>query len=135
MLESGKSTYWANGVVGSVLGGRPFTPPPVVYLALFLAPLSPGGGVPEVSGGSYARVRVANNRTSWSAPNGGSVVNLVTFNFPDTTADWGVVVSFAIMDSATGGNMLYFAQLSTPRNLLKGSKSRFSPGALVVVES
>ena len=58
-----------------------------MYVALY----TEGGA--EVTGGGYARVEATDTETC----------------FPPATAGWGgVIVAFALMDAATGGNCLYY---------------------------
>jgi hypothetical protein len=48
---------------------------------------------------------------------------------------WGTLVSFAVMDAPTGGNMLYFADFSAPRLIDVNDQARFPAGQLVINEA
>jgi hypothetical protein len=134
-MPSGKGTYWANKALDEALGGVDFTPPPTLYIALYTAAPSAGGGGTEVSGGSYARVAVTNDLTHWPSASGGSKSNALTITFPTATADWGTVVAVAIMDASSGGNELYFGSLTQSKVVSNGDTAQFAASALTVTET
>ena len=83
--------------------------PTTLYLALSKTPISPdGSGITEPSGGAYTRIGIASDSTNWSTPTNGSFKNLVRFDFPTATADWGTITYVALFDAATGGTMRYY---------------------------
>ncbi len=104
-----KSAYLQNAILDHVLGGPDFARPATVYLALFNA------GLVEVTGGSYARVAVANNPTNFPAAASGAKALATDQVFPTSTADWGNVMSMGIYDAASGGNLLYSQDLVSPQ--------------------
>lgn len=104
-----------------------------VYVALFTAAPSDSGGGTEVSGGSYARVAVAPADANWSAPDatGGLTDNVAAITFPAPTANWGQATHFGIFDRATGGNLLIWGALTTPKTINNGDPAPSFPiGAL-----
>ena len=57
--------------------------------------------------------------------------------FPTATADWNGAAIFgyyAIYDAPTGGNLLYWAALTTPRAVTNGVTPSFADGTLTVTE-
>lgn len=125
-----KSTYFDNAMLNAGLRNTPFTSPVSVYIALFtIAPIASGGGT-EVTGGSYAR-----QLATWAAPSLGSVSNVADLVFPVASADWGVVVAFAIFDSLVSGNMLYFNNLGAARTVLANDQVKFPTGQLICTEA
>jgi len=124
-----KTNYLEANILNHVLRATAYSSPSAVYVALFtVAPTESGGGT-EVSGGSYARQTV-----TFSAPAPDSVSNTADVTFPVATAAWGDIVAFAIMDQPSGGNMLYFANLTAPRTIGISDQFRFPAGQLVVTE-
>lgn len=107
------SDYLEEKIAKHVLRGVSYPSPATLYLALFKAPataasLEAGDITSEISGGGYARqVVVFNNPTN---PGGISTNNGVV-TFPTATASWGTVTHFALMDAATGGNVLIYGEL------------------------
>lgn len=134
-MAGSKSDYLENKLLDHALGGGDFTRPATIYVALFTsAPTDAGGGV-EVSGGSYARVAVTNNATNWPAASGGSKSNGTAITFPAATASWGTVVAVGILDAASAGNLLYWADLATSKSYGAGDTARFPVGAIVLTEN
>lgn len=127
-----KSNYLRNLQLNAGLRGSSF---PVIsnhYIALYtVAETSSGGGV-EVSSGGYLRIAA-----NFSAPSGFSCSNSSPINFPTPTAEWGLVVSAAVWDAETSGNMLYFANLSTSLFVAAGASNAvfFPTGYFVISEN
>jgi len=131
---AGKSDYLENKILDFLLGGVSYTPPSTVYVALFTAAPTDAGGGTEVSGGGYARVAVANNTTNFPTASNGTKSNGTTITFPTATADWGTVVAVGIFDAATGGNLLFWANLSTSKTIQNGDTAQFAAGSLTFTE-
>ena len=124
-----KTNYLETALLNHVLRATPYTAPATVYVALYtVAPDDTGGGT-EVSGGSYARQAV-----TFTAPSPDSISNTADVTFPVATADWGTIVAFALMDASTGGNALYYANLTASRTVLTSDQFKFPTGQLVVTE-
>jgi hypothetical protein len=136
-----KSDYAENKVL-DLLGGTTFTAPATVYIALFTTiptdastGTTPSPGV-EVTGGSYARQSVTNNATNWPAASAGSKSNgtAITWGTPPS-ANWGVVVGFAICDAATNGNILWWGAITPNKTVNNGDPApSFGVGALTITE-
>ena len=85
------------------------------YLALFtVAPGERGGGT-EVSGGAYARQKVTFGNAS-----GGSISNSSPIEFPTATGSWGTAVAWGLFDAVSSGNMIWYGNITTPKELLAG---------------
>jgi len=96
-----------------------------IYFALYTVAPSDSSAGTEVTGGSYARVAVARNvTTNFAAPSDVSgsetTSNSNAITFPSPTANWGTVVAMAVMDASTAGNMIGWADLTTPRTINNG---------------
>ena len=137
-----KSDYMELKVL-DLVGGVTFTAPATVHIALYTTAVpsdastgtTPAGGAVEVTGGSYARVAVTNNATNFPAASAGSKANGTVITFPVPTAAWGVVVGFAIVDAATGGNILYKGAISPNKTINNGDPApSFASGALTITE-
>lgn len=120
-----KANYLENKVLDSVLGNQSFPANSTVYVALFTITPSDAGGGTEVTGGSYARVAVANNLTNFPAASGGSKSNGTDVTFVEATANWGTIVAFGIFDAASGGNLLYWGAVSPNKTINTGMQFRF----------
>jgi len=134
-MAGSKSDYLENELLDHVLGNSAYTAPATVYVALYTVAPSDAGGGTEVTGGSYARVAVTNNATNWPAASGGAKSNGTAITFPTATADWGTVVAMAILDAATAGNFLYWADLTASKTVNNGDTASFAVGELDVTEA
>lgn len=124
------SDYLENQLCNAILGGGTWTRPGTVYVALFTSGPDDAGAGTEVTGGSYARVAVANNSTNFPNAAGGAKTNATQIAFPTATADWGTITGMAVFDAATSGNCLLAFPFATPREVLNGDTPKFSPGAI-----
>lgn len=106
-------------------------------------------GLTEVSGGSYARVNLAPTLVNWagtqaaastSASTGttGTTSNNSIILFPAPTAAWAsgsaAVGAFAVYDSLTGGNLLFFAPLTVPKTVNNGDAAPSFPAAALTFQ-
>lgn len=123
--------FLENELLDHVFGNAAYSAPATLYLALSTAdPTDDGSGIAEPSGGSYARLGVANNATNFPAAVGGAKANGVQFDFVTATASWGVISHMAIYDAASGGNMLAHAALATSKTIDSGDTVNFKIGDL-----
>lgn len=137
------SDYLENIIIDHMFRARTFAKPAALYMALFTAAPTDAGGGTEVAGGSYARVNLAPSDTNWTATqggttgnssgNGGQTANAVSIVFPAPTGNWGTISHFGIFDAASGGNLLVWDALTTPRTVNSGDLApAFAIGSLVV---
>lgn len=84
---------------------------PATYLGATTTVSSDSAAGTEVSGGSYARVLVnkaGGSSPAWATVSGGATSLANAVSLPVATAAWGTLVSSAIYDAATSGNMLVY---------------------------
>ena len=127
------TNYTEDEIIKHVFRTGSFTKPTAIYVALFAAAPGEAGGGTEVTGGSYARAQLDPSDTNWAATSAGNgtTSNLVSIPFPAPTADWGSVTHWALMDGPSGGNMLAYAALTTPKTINNGDAApTFGIGAL-----
>lgn len=129
--------YGQTLALNSLASGVPFGIPNL-WLALYTtAPTDVSAGV-EVTGGAYARLQIFFAGASGS-PATTQSTNAVYFpggNPPGTgtaTADWGIVDSFAICDSMTLGNQIWWGNLSTNRTINTGDALNFPIGSIILM--
>ena len=139
------SNYLQNKVVDWLLRGQAFTPPATVYVGLFTTDDNAANtsGV-EVSGGSYARAAVTSSLTNWagtqnagsttaSTGTSGTTSNNGILTFPAPTAAWGSIQGMGIFDAATGGNLLFYAPLTSAKTVNNGDPApTFQAAALAL---
>lgn len=123
--------YLENKLLDHVWGNTAYSAPATLYIALSTTTINDDGtGMTEPSGGAYARVASTNNSTNWPNAVSGAKANGTALTFPTATASWGTVIDFAIMDAATGGNMLGYGTLTSSKTIDPGDTASFAIGDL-----
>ncbi len=91
------------------------------------------------SGAATAYARKVVNDGDFAVANTSQTDNSVAFEFPVATADWGVVSHVAILDAATGGNVIAWGTFRNPvtlapqpRNVYTGDMLTIRVGAFVI---
>lgn len=133
-MPSNLSIYGSSFIAQAIFG-KQSTVPATLYLALVSAAPDPtlsGSSLLEPVGGSYARVAITNSAATFSTASSGQVTNLVALTFPVATANWGVLSWYVICDAVTGGNVILYASIDMPRNILTGHTVSFQPGQLAL---
>jgi hypothetical protein len=107
-----------------------------VWIGLFTATPADSGGGTEVSGGSYARVAVVRTGAGWNAATGttATTTNTSTITFPTATAAWGTVTQFGIFDAASGGNLIYWGDLTASKTIGSGDTASFAASSITVTQ-
>jgi len=124
------SNYLEDELLDHVFGKGSFTPP-TIYVALSTAdPLDSGSGLAEPSGNGYARVQTTG--ADWNAASDGAIDNANTITFNEATGNWGTITHFALMDAASGGNLLVHGALSISKSISSGDTVKFAAGDLDV---
>ena len=125
-----KSYYLDNVLLEAALRAVSYTSPATVYVALYTAAPGPTGGGTEVTGGSYARTAC-----TFGAASNGSLTNSGACTFAQASAGWGTITSFGIFDSDSGGNLLYYGNLTASKTINSGDQLTFAIGGITVTES
>ena len=125
------TTYFMNQIMGNVFGTQT-TPalPSGFYLGLSTTqPVIGGTGYTEPATASgYARVRIS----SLSTPSAGAVNNTASISFNAASASWGTIPYYCIFDAETGGHLLMWGTLATPKTVSAGDVLLFANGDLVI---
>lgn len=122
------TTYLEDKLAAHVLKATAYTVPATIYVALATA-VSNGeaGTFTEVTGGAYTRKAIA-----FGAVSNGTCANSADIDFPQATANWGTVTHVVLMDAATGGNALFYQNLTTARLIEIDDILRIPAGSLSV---
>lgn len=135
---SAASNYTENNVIDAIFGGVAFPLPSTLYVSLHTANPGESGGS-EVSTSawpSYVRKDAADNGAltdGWTRPGDGTATNAKQIIYPSNNGSSAVTVThWALYDAATGGNMLCYAPLNTPRTIQPQDVFVFDIGALTI---
>ena len=116
-------------VLDTYFGGTAYAPLATHYfLASTGTIIDAGTGAVEPVAMAYARVPVANNTTTWPNAAAGAKTNGVDLVWSEATGSWGTITYTAIMDAATSGNMLIYADVTTPTAVGSGDTLRLKAG-------
>ncbi|AEG59371.1 phage tail fiber protein [Desulforamulus ruminis] len=121
------SNYLENALINCTLRGIPYTPPSVIYAALFISDPTDADTGTEVSGGGYTRKPV-----TFDTPDNGAAVNNADLAFPVATGNWGTVTHIGLYDAETDGNLLFYGDLNTPRAINIDNQLIILEGGLMV---
>lgn len=130
------SDYTETNILQTTLRGQAFPVPAGNYLALCTGDPGEASIANEATGGWYSRLNLGTLTSAWSAPAdsaGGKMsqnANLLAFNA--VTGSGVTITHIAIMDAASGGNVLYWAPLAAPKVLAVTDVLQFAPSALQV---
>lgn len=121
------SNYLENALINGTLRGTTYTAPTTTYLALYTSDPTDADTGTEVTGGSYARQAI-----TMGAPSNGASTNSAAIEFPQATADWGIIAYVGIRDALTSGNLLYHTPLDTSKTISNGDIFKITAGNLSV---
>jgi hypothetical protein len=121
------SNYLEDALINGTIRGTTYTAPTTVYVGLYTSDPTDANTGTEVSGGSYARTAV-----TFAAPSNGVTTNNADVTFPQATASWGTVGWIGILDSLSGGNLLYHTPLDVAKTIDSGDIFKIATGSLSV---
>lgn len=109
--------YFLNQVMGNLFHTKESPSLPAeYYIGLSAtAPTTDGGcsGEPASEGTGYSRVKL----DSLSEPEKGVIKNEAPISFNESLTSWGTMLYYIVYDAETGGNLLFFGNLSISRNV------------------
>ena len=109
------SNYLKDKLNDHLHGGPAYTTPGTTYLAIMTAAPTGIGGGTEGSATGYSRLAVTNDATHWPASSSQIKSNGVRLDWGTISGTLGTAVGIAEYDAASGGNLLTYADLTTPR--------------------
>ena len=115
-------SIWKISLIDATLRSTSYTSPTTTYLALYTSDPTDADTGTEITGGSYVRQAI-----TFGAPSNGTSTNSAAVEFPQATADWGVISHVAIRDAVTSGNLLFHTALDASKTINNGdvSQSRY----------
>lgn len=116
------SNTYENRTLTWLLTNSSATRPTAWYIALFTSNPDEDASGTEVSGGSYAREAATFTVT------GNAATTSAAIEWAAATANWGTITHAAIFDASTSGNMIAYAQLTTPKTIETGDVFRIPAG-------
>lgn len=102
------SDYLENKILDHVFRNTVYTPPAIVYLALYTAAPTDAGGGTQVSTGGYARQPI-----TFGAASGGAIANTSAVAFTASGGNFGTITHVGIFDALTSGNLLAWKAITS----------------------
>jgi hypothetical protein len=125
----GATDYTENLLLTWLLTLSQPTKPTSWYLALFTSTATDAQAGTEISSGGYNRRPIQFAVTQTNGTTRARNQNLITFN---ANAVWGTITHIGIFDSSTGGNMLFYAELTPSRYIDNGDNVEILPNELKI---
>lgn len=127
----GFSNEFENLILDHIFKNTAYGQPTNLYVALSTATLTDtctGGTLAgEQSGAGYVRKQC----NTWDVAAGGATENTSGIVWAQATADYdGKIISFAICDHLTTGNVIAWGTLTTSKTVSNGDTPRFATGDL-----
>jgi hypothetical protein len=120
------SNYLGNAVINASLRNTTYTSPANVWCALYsTAPTASTSGT-ELTGSGYSRQSV-----TFSAPSAATTASTGNVTFT-ASANWLPVVSIAIVDASTGGNILWYSNLASSQVINSGGSIVLTTGTITL---
>lgn len=140
---AGKTDLWSNSILGLLTDDATPVALATSYVGLFTVAPSDAytGGAPDgtevPTTGNYVRKPIT--AANWSALTAGSPGREISNDLALTWAAWDTgsqtLSHFGVFDAVgAGGNLLYWAALTTQRTIEDGETATFDPNVLVVNE-
>ena len=109
------------------------TPPTNYHVGLSTTtPTDTGTNFTEPAQGSYARVQIANDATTYGVAANRELSNLIIVQFPLATENWdGPLTHWGLYDQATGGTLLDWGPLTPAVTILNGQQWEFPVGQMI----
>lgn len=133
------SNYLESGMLNHIFKQVPYVAPSSLYIGLnksFIVNDLESGITDEPTIGSYARQQYISSGNRWANPyelnSSMATYNNYPIEFPLATAAIGQVSGIFISDSPTSGNILFFAGLSSSRNIREGDQFVIPSGSLKI---
>lgn len=130
------SDYAENKILAHSVGKAAWSAISSVYIALYTtAPNENTNGteVPStINGAVTSYSRYTTSAASWSDPSNGEIKNAQQFVFGPASVTWGDIEGIAVLDAASGGNIIWYGTFTSPRTVVAGEKLIFDPNAFVL---
>lgn len=126
-------TNWMeNKLIDQIFRGQAYSFPATLYIGLFNTNPTDSTAGTEVSGTGYGRIAVTSNMSNWAGTQGAGTTTAstgttgttsnnaaITFGTPGA-GGWSTINGVGIFDAVSGGNLLMYSALTTPKTVNYG---------------
>jgi len=125
------STHLEHALLNHFFRGQTVASPQNLFLALYISDPTDDDIGTEIAGGGYARQPITFGLPEQIGGRG-QITNNAQITFPNATANWGTISHWGVRDAATGGNLLTYAPVPTPKLIESGDEAKFNVSAITV---
>ena len=130
MTQAAASNYLEEQILNHFFRGEN-VPSPTTWLALYISDPTEADIGAEIQGGAYERMEVTFAEPQ-QIEGKGTIGNDIAVYFPTATENWGIISHWGIRDAQTGGNLLTYGAVPTPKLIERGDEAKFNAGAITV---
>jgi len=105
--------------------------PATLFLALYISDPTDDDIGTEIAGGGYLRQTITFSEPQ-QVGGRGQIANNTQITFPTATANWGTISHWGVRSAATGGNLLTYAPVPTPKLIEQGDEAKFNANAITI---
>ena len=124
------SNYLEKATLNHFFRGVP-TPSPTCFIALYISDPTDEDIGTEVNGASYTPQPITFTEPE-QIEGKGTIFNDTEIRSMGITENWGTISHFGIRDAETGGNLLAYAPVDVPREILQGDESIWGIGSISI---
>jgi len=133
VLNGGFSTFIANKMIDHTFKGISYPMTSSIFIALTTGSITgsmTGTNIPSVTGSNYSRL----SHDLWATASTAGTHNYGTATFATASStDWGTVVSAALCDSGSTGNVLVYGALSSSVAVTTDDELSFATASLLII--
>lgn len=125
------SYQFRNLMLDNGVGGQAFTPPPELWVALYVQSPGPSDLGTEVAMDA-GRIMFPNDLTTFGAASNGVKTSVAVINVPAQLTALGTIVSVGWRDSQTAGMLCFACDLDDPIPMIIGSSINWPAGSFTI---
>ena len=126
------SNYLEDEITGWINGTTFDAAPTSTFIQLYSQDPTESG---SATGALYTRVSVAAGGWTRETNGGGTLTNTNVITITSSAPSGATATHFAVFDSSTGGNMLFYGSLTAPQVIGAGDEVKFNASTLVLIVS
>lgn len=138
VFATGKSQYLISKLLNQIFNAAAYSFPATLFMGLWTTAqtaASTGSTGTEASYTGYARVSVTANTTNFpTSTAGAAITNATAITFGASSSGAQTMISFAILDASSAGNILYWGAI-TSTVINTGDTPQVNVSALTVTEA
>ena len=125
------STFLEHAILNHFFRSASQPAPATLFLALYISDPTDDDIGTEIAGGGYMR-QIITFAEPQQVGGRGQTQNNAQVTFPTATDNWGTISHWGVRDALTGGNLLTYAPVPTPKLIEQGDEAKFNANAITI---